>query len=125
MDDWIAMFKLNDKPPAEKKSKKAIFSNMRFGNKGFWGEYTFEYSYSRSQPQSFQGLGLTRTKTTTYTLPKSKVEIMGLPYGDTFGYILVHGDGSEIGAGFLTIKPGKQSFDQEEVWGKIKKLGKD
>ena len=125
ISDWMTLFKLNDKPVVDKKTKKAIFSNMNYGNKMVSGDYTFEYSYSVSDTRAVGISGLNRTTTKRYTFPKSKVHIMGLPYGDTFAYILVHGDGSEIGAGFLTMKPDKLTYDQEEVWGKIKKLGKD
>jgi hypothetical protein len=124
LEDWMTMFRINDKPPTDKKSKKAIFSNMRYSDKGVYGDYAFEYSYSVSDSRAVGISGLTRTTTKKYTFPKSKVQIMGLPYGDTFAYILVHGDGSEVGAGYLTMKPDKLSYDQEEVWGKIKKLGK-
>ena len=119
------IFKLNEKPSTDKKSKKAVFANMHYYDNGVLGDYTFEYTYSYSSTTSYAGLGLSRTKTTTVTIPKSKVQIMGLPYGDRFGYILVHGDGSEIGAGILTLNSDKQTFEQEEVWGKIKKLGQD
>ncbi len=125
IDDWLNIFRLNEKPPADKKSKKAVFANMHYNDKGIYGDYTFEYSYSYSNTDTYEGLGLSRVKTTTVTIPKSKVQIMGLPYGDRFGYILIHGDGSEIGAGILSLNSDKQTFEQEEVWGEIKKLGKN
>lgn len=98
---------------------------MIFTDMGFYGDYTFEYSYSETDSRAVGTSGLIRNTEKKYNFPKSKVQIMGLPYGDQFAYILVHGDGSEIGAGILTMKPDKKSFEQEEVWGKIKKLGKE
>ncbi|MFH1121281.1 MAG: hypothetical protein V1775_15790 [Bacteroidota bacterium] len=125
IDDWLNIFRLNEKPSTDKKNKKAVFANMHYNDNAVFGDYTFEYTYSYSSTATYEGLGLSRTRTNRVTIPKSKVQIIGLPYGDRFGYILLHGDGSEIGAGVLTLNSDKQTFEQEEVWGKIKKLGKD